>query len=171
MPAVILHWTMALLIFGLFAVGLYMTSLDYYHPWYKSIPWWHKSFGLVLFSLLCIRLGVRLISQKPAHLTTHKAWEIRLAAAVHRLLYLLLFAICISGYLISTADGRGIELFGWVEIPALVQGVEGQEDIAGQIHLVLAITAMGLVAMHAAGALKHHFIDKDSTLKRMFGRN
>ena len=90
-----------------------------------------------------------------------------MAHAVHLLLYLLLFAIVISGYLISTADGRAIDVFGLFQVPAYPLGLEGQEDIAGAVHWYLALTLMGLTGLHAAGAVKHHFIDKDETLKRM----
>ena len=76
-------------------------------------------------------------------------------------------AIMLSGYLISTADGRAIEVFSWFEVPATLSDIDGQEDIAGDIHEILAWTLIVLVALHALAALKHHFIDKDTTLKRM----
>ncbi len=75
-----------------------------------------------------------------------------------------------SGYLISTADGRPLEVFGLFEIPALISGIDGQEDRAGEIHLALAYSLMGLTGLHAVAALKHHFIDKDRTLLRILGR-
>lgn len=89
---------------------------------------------------------------------------------VHTLIYLLLFSIMISGYLISTADGRSVDVFNWFSIPATLHGFEQQEDIAGLIHLVLATSLITLVTLHAAAALKHHFIDRDRTLLRMFGK-
>ena len=88
----------------------------------------------------------------------------------HLLLYLLLLAIMVSGYLISTADNRSIEVFGWFSVPATITDLPKQEDIAGWVHLILASTLIGLVSLHAAAALKHHFIDRDRTLKRIFGR-
>ena len=72
-----------------------------------------------------------------------------------------------SGYFISTADGRPIQVFNWFEVPAYALGIEQQEDIAGAIHWYLALTLMFLVFLHTAGALKHHLVDKDETLKRM----
>jgi cytochrome b561 len=92
------------------------------------------------------------------------------AHLVHVLLYLVLFGVMISGYLISTADGRPVNVFGWLQVPALVSGIGGQEDFAGKVHLFLAYSTMALVALHLLGALKHHFIDRDRTLMRMFGR-
>lgn len=92
-----------------------------------------------------------------------------MAGIVHFMLYLLLFMVMASGYLISTADGRGIGFWGLFEIPATLHGIEKQEDIAGIIHLILASTLIGIALLHAGAALKHHFIDRDSTLKRMLG--
>ena len=88
----------------------------------------------------------------------------------HGLLYLGLFGVMISGYLISTADGRGIGVFGWFEVPALISGLPEQEDVAGLIHKYLAWGLVIFAVIHALAALKHHFIDRDATLVRMFGR-
>ncbi len=168
-PAVILHWLIAMLVAVLFPLGLYMTGLDYYHPWYQAAPWWHKSFGLLVAMLLVIRMIWRRITANPHPLPSHQPWEIRLSRSVHWLLYLLLLFTCISGYLISTADGRSIEFFAWIELPALISGIEQQEDIAGDIHFMLAVSIITLTVLHITGALKHHFIDRDETLKRIFG--
>jgi cytochrome b561 len=106
----------------------------------------------------------------PEPLVSHSKLERVGAHLVHFLLYLALFGVVVSGYLISTADGRPVDVFGWFQVPALLSGIEGQEDIAGKVHLFLAYLTMGLVALHLLGALKHHFIDRDRTLMRMFGR-
>ena len=163
----LLHWLSALLIFGLFGVGLYMTSLTYYDPLYHQLPWWHKSFGLLLMALIAVRLLRRAVAQSPPAEPGHSALERAAASITHILLYAITLLIGVSGYLISTAEGKGIEVFGWFEIPALIRPFEDQADIAGAIHLWLAWALMGLVALHAAGAIKHHLIDKDNTLKRM----
>jgi len=88
----------------------------------------------------------------------------------HLLFYFLLLAIMLSGYLISTADNRPIEVFGWFNVPATITSIQNQEDIAGWVHLILASTLIGLASLHAAAAFKHHFIDRDNTLKRIFGK-
>ena len=88
----------------------------------------------------------------------------------HAFLYLCLFAVMIAGYLISTAEGVGIPVFGWFEVPALVSGLPDQADNAGAIHLYLAWALVIFSGLHALAALKHHFIDRDVTLKRMLGR-
>lgn len=75
-----------------------------------------------------------------------------------------------SSYIISTAKGDGIELFSWFEIPAIVSEVEEEQaDLIGLLHKILAIGFALLVVLHVMAILKHHFIDKDKTLKRMLG--
>jgi len=165
--SIALHWLVALSVFGLFGLGLWMTGLDYYHAWYVRAPLIHESIGVILAGILLFRLAWRGYNTNPESLPTHAEWEKKVAHRVHVLLYLLLFAITISGYLISTADGDAVEVFGWFELPALPLGIEQQADIAGTIHWYLALTLLFIVGLHAAGALKHHIIDKDETLKRM----
>lgn len=168
--AVSLHWLVALTVFSLFGLGLWMTGLDYYDSWYKQGPWWHKSIGIMLFFVVIARLCWRLLNPPPAALSSHRPSEIKLAHIAHLLMYFLLLTIMVSGYLISTADNRPIEVFGWFAIPASITALPRQEDIAGWVHLILASTLIGLVVLHAAAALKHHFFDRDHTLKRIFGR-
>lgn len=167
--SVTLHWLVAVTVVGQFGLGLWMRSLGYYDAWYRLGPWWHKGIGVLLFAVLVARLVWRWTNPRPDHLSTHKPYERTGAALTHGLLYLLLFAVMLSGYLISTADGRGLEVFDWFTIPATLSGIERQEDIAGVVHLWLAWSVIGLAAVHALAALKHHFIDRDATLKRMLG--
>lgn len=160
---------MALLVTGLFILGLWMVELTYYDDWYRTAPDIHRSVGMILLLMIVLHLLWKIKNAKPAGLATYTDFENQASRVTHILIYLLLLLIIISGYLISTADGRGIEVFGLFEVPAIVYGIEKQEDISGQIHLVLAVSLMLLVVLHAAAALKHHFVDKDKTLKRMLG--
>jgi cytochrome b561 len=168
--AIILHWLVSLPVFILFALGWWMTELDYYDSWYKLGPWWHKSIGVLLFLTVILRLCWRFFSPPPRPLSSHQPWEIKIAHTVHLLLYLLLFVTMLSGYLISTADNRPIEVFGWFSVPATITSIPEQEDVAGLVHLVVASTLIGLVLLHAAAALKHHFVDRDRSLVRILGR-
>lgn len=165
--SILLHWLIAVTIFGLTAAGLWMVDLNYYSPWYKAAPFWHKSIGIALAAALLLRLIWRLASPVPDSPANHKRWEVVLAHLMHRLLYILLIAILASGYLISTAKGQGISVFGWFELPALISGIPRQADIAGELHFWFAMALLGCVTLHAIGALKHHFVDHDSTLIRM----
>ncbi len=168
--AVLLHWLVAVTVFGLFGLGLWMTGLTYYDNWYRLAPWLHKGTGVVLLLLMAVRLAWRLLDPQPAPLPSHASWERRAAGIAHRLLYLLLFAVMLSGYLISTADGRPLEVFGLFSIPAAVTEIDNLEDVAGRVHLWLASSLVGLAAVHALAALKHSFFDHDRTLLRMLGR-
>lgn len=165
LPAIILHWLSAIAIVGLFALGLWMVELTYYDQWYKQAPAIHKSIGILLFLLIILRLLWRLANPRPEPIG--KPLEKRLAKWMHRLLYLLMFTTMIAGYLISTAEGRAIEVFNWFSIPATFYGPENQEDIAGEIHEILAWLLILLSGGHALAALKHHFIDHDATLRRI----
>ncbi|MFY0675981.1 MAG: cytochrome b [Neptuniibacter sp.] len=164
--AVLLHWFMAVAILGLYPLGLYIESLDYYDPAYRTVPMWHKSVGIIVAVFLIVRLIWRVWNKPPRPLPQPKL--IQLAAKLtHIFLYLLLFVALCSGFMISTADGSAIAVFNMIEIPALPFSFEHQEDIAGDIHFIVTTLLMVLAAIHAGAALKHHFIDKDPTLKRM----
>ena len=155
----------AITIIGLFALGLWMRGLSYYDPWYKTGPDLHRSIGVFLALLIGARLVWRWMNPQP-HDPAHAKWERVAAAWTHRLFYLLLFALFVAGYLISTADGRSMDVFNLFSIPSVVKQA-GLEETAGKIHEYLAYTVIGLAVFHVAGALKHHLIDKDRTLLRM----
>ena len=163
----ILHWLSGLLIIGLFAVGLWMRSLSYYDSLYQVLPFWHKSVGFLLMALVLLRLAVRASSTPPLPLASHRPWERLVASLTQWLLYGLLFAMFISGYLIATADDRPASFFGWFDIPILFSAFANQEDVAGLWHQYCAWALIVLSVLHGLAALKHHVIDKDVTLKRM----
>lgn len=165
-----IHWLTAVLIAILFPLGLIMMELTYYDSGYKTFPHIHKSLGLILLAVTVLRLlWVLVLSKPPKALPQPRLLEL-VAKSVHHLLYLCLLTLLLSGYLISTADGRGIDVFNWFTVPALITPFDGQADLAGEIHEIAAWSLMGLIALHVVGALKHHIIDKDRTLLRIFGR-
>lgn len=166
-PAILMHWVAALVIIGLFVLGLWMVDLDYYHTWYKQGPDLHRSIGVVLLLLMVVRMIWRWTNVRPKDLDTSAVMLNRLAHWMHLGLYALIFAVLVTGYLISTAEGQAISVFGLFDVPATIVGGKEQADLAGEIHLILAIALVSLAALHALAALKHHFIDKDETLRRM----
>jgi cytochrome b561 len=168
--SIFMHWGVALAVFGLFALGLWMVGLDYYSTWRKDAPELHKSIGLVLLAVMVLRVLWRFISPPPPELESYSRMTRLGAKFGHSFLYVALFAVMIAGYLISTADGVGISVFGLFEVPALVSGLPDQADTAGVIHLYLAWVLVIFSGLHALAALKHHFIDRDATLTRMLGR-
>ena len=165
--SILIHWLMAVAVFAMFALGLWMTELNYYDRWYHDAPAIHKSVGMLLLFLLVFRLIWRLANTRPQLMG--EAWERFVALAVHRSHYLLLFAVTLTGYLIPTAEGVGISVFGWFTVPASLSFTKQQADLIGLIHLWVAWAVITLALMHAGAALKHHFIDRDATLLRMFG--
>ena len=161
----IIHWLSALAIVGLFASGLWMVGLDYYSDWYQVTPDWHRSVGILLALCTSLRLVLYFIPQ-PAALSTHQRYERVLAKLTKSILLLLLVVMFISGYLITTATGDPIHIFNWFSLPSVVQ-VRNLEDYAGEVHEWVAWSIIVLASLHALAALKHHFYDKDATLRRM----
>ncbi|OSM07091.1 putative cytochrome b561 [Magnetofaba australis IT-1] len=158
---------MAALIISLLALGWYMTGLTYYDPDYRWTVTLHKSLGALLFVLALARIAARRVTPQPPIHPNHAPWERRLARLTHGLFYAAFLLMPLSGYLIATADGRPLELLGEPMIPALIQW-PGQADQMGKLHNGAAWLLAGLIALHASGALKHHLIDRDNTLRRMF---
>ncbi|AIW16346.1 cytochrome b [Vibrio tubiashii] len=161
------HWISALVIIGLFAVGLWMVDLSYYSEWYRTAPHWHKSIGLLLAGLTLFRLFWKIVTASPK--VEGAAYEVIGAKLAHLGMYAILLALFASGYLISTEDGRGIDVFTWFTVPGLGALFENQADIAGQVHFYAAWALIIIAAVHAIAALKHHFINKDNTLRKMIG--
>jgi len=168
--AVFLHWVMALLIFGLFGLGLWMVELDYYDSWYHDAPDLHKSLGLLVAFLWLIRVLWRYLEQQPEAEANYSYWEHKLALAMHRLFYVLIALMIGAGYLISTAEDAGVSFFGLFEMPALITAFEEQADVAGWIHWALAWLIILCAFLHSAAALRHHLYNRDRTLLKMLGR-
>jgi len=160
------HWLMAVAIFALFGLGLWMVDLSYYSPYYHSAPYVHKAAGMLLLIALVLRFGWRIANVRPED--ADLAWVERIAARIlHWGFYPLLLALMVSGYLISTADGRPIDVFGLFQVPSPGEN-KGLEDRAGEVHAWLAYLVIALAAIHAAAAVKHHVVDRTRVLSRMW---
>tara|TARA_B100001105_G_scaffold251465_1_gene241249 strand:- start:1089 stop:1604 length:516 start_codon:yes stop_codon:yes gene_type:complete len=166
--AIIHHWLTVCLVVGLFAIGIYMVELSYYDPLSRRLPDLHRSIGILLAVVLVFDFVSRLLQVSPGVLSSHSLAELRLAKTVRWILRLLIGLVVISGYLISTAKGASIPVFEWFSVPATITFIPDQEDVAGLAHMLLAYLLVFIAAGHASAAIKHHFIDKDTTLKRMF---
>ena len=162
----ILHWIAALLIFGLFGLGLWMTDLDYYSTWYQTAPQLHVLIGLFLLLIMSSRVIARLFTAAPAALPQLSQFEGAASHFAHLLLYLVTFIILVSGYLI-VASGQPMILFDLLEVPIIGKIFDQQEDIAGDIHYWSAWLEVVLALGHGAAAIKHHLISGDDTLRRM----
>ncbi len=169
--AIALHWLTALLIAVTFPLGLYMHGLAL-SPFKLQLVSYHKWLGVTIFLLALARLAWRLGHAPPPLPDTIPAWQQRAAQGLHHLLYVLLLAIPLSGWLMSSAKGVPVVYLGLVQLPDLVGKDKALGEMLEEVHEMLNFGLLGLVGMHVAAALKHHFIDKDTTLLRMlpFGK-
>ncbi|CAK0746694.1 superoxide oxidase [Gammaproteobacteria bacterium] len=166
LTAIRLHWLIAFLIFTSFTVGLYMVGLPL-SPQKVKIYTWHKWGGVTIFLLVVFRLLWRMKHQSPELPNTMPIWQRHLAVAGHHLLYLLMFAVPITGWLMSSAKGFQVIYFGILPIPDLLSKNVELGNALQEVHKLLNFLMMAVVAGHALAALKHHWIDRDDVLVRM----
>jgi cytochrome b561 len=164
--AISLHWLMALLIVVAFPVGVVMHNMAL-SPDKLRMMSYHKWIGVTIFLLLLARLAWRLL-HKPAPMTAHMpAWQQKAAGAIHFLLYVLMVAIPLSGWLMSSAKGFQTVYFGVLPLPDLLGKDKALGEQLGEVHEMLNVTLLVLFVLHVAAAIKHHFMDRDDTLIRM----
>lgn len=166
----LLHWGMAVLVIGLLAVGLIMTGMPL-NPDKLALYGWHKSIGITVLGLALVRLSWRWLNITPP-LPGHTGRAQRLAAnGAHCLLYVLLLAMPLSGWLMSSAAGFPVAVYGWFHMPDLVSADKELRLLSNTLHELGAYLFIALISLHIIAALYHHLIYKDSTLTRMlYGR-
>lgn len=164
-PAVLIHWATALLVLVALPLGIYMSDLSL-SPFKLQLISYHKWIGVTALLLVVPRLILRLSGPRPAPLEG-PAWQRMAAAATHGLLYLLLIAIPLTGWLMSSAKGFPVVYLGIVPLPDLVAKDAATGDLLRNVHEVLNYLLIGLLALHVLAALKHHLFDRDDTLVRM----
>lgn len=160
-----IHWTTALLILGLLFVGFTMTAMPFSDDKLK-LYMLHKSFGLLVLALVFVRVAAKLLTPKVKPLDTHKPWETFLAKITHIFLYFALFALPISGWIMSSAGEFPVSFFG-LPVPSLMPKNHDVFESSRDFHEFLALAVLVLVFLHMAGAAKHHVIDRDLTMMRM----
>ncbi len=163
--AIAMHWTIALMLFVTFPVGLYMVGLPL-SPEKLKIYSYHKWVGVTAFALVMLRLAWRLTHDAPAPPAMPR-WQLAIARATHALLYLLMMAVPLSGWLFSSAAGFQTVLFGVLPIPDLLAKDKAAAEALRFIHVFLDYTLAGTVAVHLAAVAKHQFIERDGLLARM----
>lgn len=164
--AIALHWLLALLILGSLAFGAYMTSLPF-SPARLKLYNWHKWAGIVILTLSALRLLWRLTHRPPPDVAM-PTWQRHAAHATHVALYLLFFAVPLVGWAYSSASGFPVVVFGVLPLPDFVPADKALAEVIKPWHGALAYTLAALVALHALAALKHHWIDRDGLLLRMW---
>ena len=161
-----LHWIMAFALFGVFSLGVYMHDLPF-SPSKLQYFSWHKWAGVTLFVLVFVRLTWRLTHRPPALPSDMPRWQQLMAAATHHGLYLLMIAIPLTGWLMSSAKGFQTVWFGVLPIPDLLEKSEEMGDLLRNVHEALNILLALAVFAHVGAALKHHIINRDDVLTRM----
>jgi len=164
--AMALHWLLALMIVGSFAVGTTMVDLPFSVTRLKLYNW-HKWAGVLILALSAARLLWRLTHRPPADLPM-PAWQRRAAQGAHLALYALFFAVPLMGWAYSSAAGFPIVLFGVLPLPDFVPVDRELAESLKPWHGRLAQLLAAVVLLHVAGALKHHFIERDGLLRRMW---
>lgn len=165
-PAIFFHWLIFFMISGSLIMGFYMGDLPKGPEKLQFISW-HKWAGVTIFMLVLMRLTWRLLNPPPALPSSMPAWQVRAANATHLVLYLLMLAMPLSGWLMSSAKGYPTVWFGVLPLPDLLDKNHDLGEALEEVHEILAFVILGLVGLHVAAAFKHHFVDRDDVLTRI----
>ena len=161
------HWLMALCIFGLIAIGWYMTGLtpeegkyDYYH--------WHKSFGMLIVILFPIRVLLKRYTHVPPLPDGIKPAEKKLSHIVHALLYVTMVSVPVIGYVFSSSGGYAVPFFE-LTVPNIIGKNKMLFDLSKEAHWISAYALLALIILHISGAVKHRLFEKkeNDVLHRM----
>jgi cytochrome b561 len=169
MVAIGLHWAMAALVVGLLALGLYMVRLpDVGFDTEKiTLILVHKAVGMLALLLLLLRFAWRLRSALPRLADGLPDWQQVAARFVHLMFYALMFALPVTGWLMSSAGGYPVPFFSFFNMPDLIGLNDWLFQVLIDVHRWLAWLLLLFLLLHAAAALRHHFGLRDDTLQRM----
>lgn len=166
-PAILLHWLIALLIIATFFLGLTMVDIPGLTPTKLKYFSWHKWLGVTVLALACLRLLWRLTHAAPAYPIQMPRWQQSAAHVFHALLYILIFAIPISGYFYSLAAGIPVVYLGLLPLPVVIDPDPALKPLLKTMHYWLNMTLATAVCLHVLAALKHLFIDRDGIFSRI----
>lgn len=159
-----IHWVVAIIMIGLLGFGLYMVRIPISLEKVKLYGW-HKEFGMLVLMLAIVRIIWRLYNVVPK--LSIPMWEQLAARTAHWGFYGLMFALPITGWLMSSAAGLPVSFFGWFVLPDLIAPDQALEKLLVEVHKWLSYGLIGLLCAHVGASLKHHFIDKNDILRRM----
>lgn len=172
--SVALHWIIGLTMIGMVIFGLVLEDMNPADAAGKASKGYligiHKSIGVLVLVFAAWRIARRMRLGMPQHVGVYKAWEQTLAKVIHYFLLLATLLLPLSGILYSIGSARSIEVFGVTIIPKLLLAKDPMlANIGIWTHAILGKLILVAIALHIAGALKHHIVDKDGTLRRMMG--
>ena len=161
----LLHWIMALLMIGMLTLGLLLDTI----PKDLKFPaiMLHKSIGITLLALALIRLFWRFLSAQPAPSAFLTKAQETAASFAHYVLYVLMIAMPLSGWALSSSAGYPVGVFGLFNLPALSEKNHALHEAMEETHEIYGYLLIALITIHAVAALIHHFVKKDDILKRM----
>ena len=165
----LLHWTVAALILVMAYLGLTMGDLPNGPDKIKTYAL-HKSIGITILALVALRLLWRLYAGTPTPVPGSPRWQARIASLTHGAIYLLLFAIPISGWVLNSAAGFPLQWFGLINLPYIVGENHDLHELAEEAHELMFWALALLVVAHAGAAFYHHIFQRDATLARMLPR-
>jgi cytochrome b561 len=167
--AIVLHWFLAVAIVAGFTIGLQMSD-EPVSP--TRVRWvgYHEWIGLTILGLSLLRLLWRLGHHPPTLPESMPPWQRTASLWAHRALYLFFFIVPMAGWAYSSADGFHVVYLGLIRLPDLAPKDKALADLLIDVHSTLAWTLATLVGVHVVAALKHHFIDKDGLLRRMWAQ-
>ncbi|MBT2321125.1 cytochrome b [Variovorax paradoxus] len=165
-PAKFFHWLVAALIFTQFALGWLAVGWPL-SPAKLNLFGWHKSIGMLILALVLMRLLWRLANPTPALPADTPAWE-RVAARVsHALLYVMMVAMPLTGWILNSAKGVPFSIFWRIPLPAIAEPDEHMAELAALAHFSLWVVLAALLVLHVGAALRHHFVKRNDVLARM----
>lgn len=166
--AVILHWLIALLIAANFVLAWVAEDLPKEDR--MQIMGNHKALGITILLLTVLRIIWRLVHKAPPLVDSLKPWEAALSRVTHAGLYFVMLAVPVAGWGLHSAFSKGapVDLFGLFGFPAMPVGSDkGTIGLFHELHEVFATAMLALIAIHVLAALKHQFVDRDGTMRRM----
>jgi cytochrome b561 len=164
--AIALHWLVAALLVVTFPLAVYMTGLPL-SPHKLQLYAYHKWIGVTVFILALLRLVWRLTHRPPPHDPALPAWRRGAADASHALMYVLLLAAPLTGWLYSSAVGVPTVYLGVWQLPDLLDRNRELADVLKVAHKTVVVTLAAIVGVHLAAALQHHYVHRNAVLKRM----
>jgi cytochrome b561 len=164
-----LHWAVAACVLTIIPVAITMKNVSE-GSLQDTLYNLHKSLGALILLLMILRLINRLMVGAPAPDPAIARWQKAVSSAVHGLLYVLLFAMSIVGYLANSAYGAKTPFFGLFELPMIIAKNQALSETLFALHMYTAWLVAILVVMHIGAALQHHVIHRDNVLRRMLPR-
>ena len=165
-PAKLFHWLIAVLIFAQIALGVMAASWRV-SPTKLELFFWHKSTGMLILALVALRLLWRLANPTPALPSGMAAWERAAARLSHLLLYTLMIALPVTGWIVNSAANIPFRIFWLIPLPAIVAPDETTADLVAEVHGGLAALLALVLTGHIGAALRHHYVKRDTVLTRM----